>query len=231
MMLRAFWTAVLVLGVLAPPLPAQRFRPASSIRRRCWPPRPRRLARRNFRCVTFSGSGYAGAVGQTVENAVNIDWPRIGGWPTTPAPSTGRPAPARRRSTASPAWSRRRGSTDSAGWTARRRRRASRQTHIVNGGNAWHIDGDGPPVAVAPELAELYRLDLWLNPPGFIKAARLPGANPIAFWRWEQIEKGRDGNVVSPERVHVVAITDAREVPGRRDHQLAATRFSASRRR
>ena len=28
-------------------------------------------------CVTFSGTGYAGAVGQTYENAVNIDWPRI----------------------------------------------------------------------------------------------------------------------------------------------------------
>ena len=63
------------------------------------------------------------------------------------------------------------------------------------------------PVAVPPELAELYQLDLWLNPPGFLKAARLPGANPIAFWRWEQIEKGRDGNVVQPEKVHVVAIT------------------------
>ena len=58
-----------------------------------------------------------------------------------------------------------------------------------------------------PELAELYQLDLWLNPPGFIKAARLPGANPVAFWRWEQLEKGRDGNVVAPEKVHVVAIT------------------------
>ena len=62
-------------------------------------------------------------------------------------------------------------------------------------------------MAVPPEDAELYQLDLWLNPPGFIKAARLPGANPMAFWRWEQIEKGRDGNVVAPEKVHVVAIT------------------------
>ena len=34
-----------------------------------------------------------------------------------------------------------------------------------------------------PELAELYRLDLWLNPPGFIKAARRPEANPVAFSR------------------------------------------------
>ena len=30
----------------------------------------------NLRCITFSGSGYNGAVGQTFENAVNIDWHR-----------------------------------------------------------------------------------------------------------------------------------------------------------
>ena len=32
----------------------------------------------NLRCVTFSGNGYGGAVGQTFENAVNVDWPRVG---------------------------------------------------------------------------------------------------------------------------------------------------------
>ena len=35
----------------------------------------------------------------------------------------------------------------------------------------------------------------------------MPGANPKAVWRWEQLEKGRDGNVVNPERVHAVGIT------------------------
>ena len=63
------------------------------------------------------------------------------------------------------------------------------------------------PVAAPPEDAERYQLDLWLNPPGFLKAARLPGANPKAIWRWEQIEMGRDGNVVAPEKMHVVSIT------------------------
>ena len=38
-------------------------------------------------CISYSGAGYSGAVGQTRENAVNIDWPRIdsmncsGSWP------------------------------------------------------------------------------------------------------------------------------------------------------
>src|SRR4030095_3461315 len=85
--------------------------------------------------------------------------------------------------------------------------KAARQTHIVNGRVAWHIDGDGEPVAVPPGLADLYHVDLCVTPPGFLNAARLPGANPVAFWRWEQLEKGRDGNVVQPEKVHVIGIT------------------------
>ena len=69
---------------------------------------------------------------------------------------------------------------------------------------------DGPaaaPVASTPDLAEIYQLDMWLNPHGFLKAARLPGANPKATWRWELGEMGRDGPEVGPERVTVVSIT------------------------
>jgi glyoxylase-like metal-dependent hydrolase (beta-lactamase superfamily II) len=161
----------------------------------------------DFKCVTFSGTGYGAAVGQTYENAVNIDWPRIDAlnnytrtinWEAGTSVET-----FDRKPGLSPAsWK------YGLGWQdGTPTQRALRQTHIVSGRHAWHIDGDGQPVAVPPELAELYQLDLWLNPPGFLKAARLPGANPVALWRWEQIEKGRDGNVVMPEKVHVVAIT------------------------
>ena len=31
----------------------------------------------NVKCITFSGTGYAGAVGQQKESGVNIDWPRF----------------------------------------------------------------------------------------------------------------------------------------------------------
>jgi glyoxylase-like metal-dependent hydrolase (beta-lactamase superfamily II) len=161
----------------------------------------------NLTCITFSGTGYAGAVGQTFENAVNVDWPRIDAlanytrtinWST----GTSRETFDRRPGLAPASWK------YGVGWQGGTPiQKQTRQTHVVNGKFAWHIDGDGPPVAVPPGLAEVYQLDLWLNPPGFLKAARLPGANPVAFWRWEQLEKGRDGNVVSPEKVHVVAIT------------------------
>ena len=62
-------------------------------------------------------------------------------------------------------------------------------------------------MASTPDLAEIYQLDMWLNPHGFLKAARLPGANPRATWRWELGEMGRDGPEVKPERVTVVSIT------------------------
>ena len=41
------------------------------------PPPPAEIGEANLSCITFSGTGYSGAVGQTFENAVNVDWPRI----------------------------------------------------------------------------------------------------------------------------------------------------------
>ena len=158
-------------------------------------------------CITYSGTGSSAAVGQTFENAVNIDWPRIDSmanytrtinWEAGTSVETFDRQPGLNPAS----WK------YGLGWQGGTpTQQATRQTHVVNGEYAWHMDGDGPAVAVPPEIAEVYQLDMWLNPHGFLKAARLPGANPVAFWRWEQIEKGRDGNVVSPEKMHVVAIT------------------------
>ena len=161
----------------------------------------------DLRCITYSGTGYSGAVGQTFENAVNVDWPRIDSmanytrtinWETGTSKETFDREPGLNPAS----WK------YGIGWEGGTpTQMETRQTHVVNGTIAWYIDGDGPAVAVPPDLAEVYQLDLWLNPHGFLKAARLPGANPVALWRWEQLEKGRDGNVVSPEKMHVVAIT------------------------
>jgi glyoxylase-like metal-dependent hydrolase (beta-lactamase superfamily II) len=201
------FVAVAALAVVGAPLLAQQFPPGYV------DPAPLLTAASNaigepgLKCITFSGTGYAGAVGQTFENAINIDWPRIDSlanytrsinWEA----GTSRETFDRKPGLSPASWK------YGLGWQGGTpTQRATRQTHVVSGRTAWHIDGDGEPVAVPSDLAELYQLDLWLNPPGFLKAARLPGANPVAFWRWEQIEKGRDGNVVQPEKVHVVAIT------------------------
>jgi glyoxylase-like metal-dependent hydrolase (beta-lactamase superfamily II) len=168
----------------------------------------REIGEANLKCITFSGTGYSGAVGQTFEYAVNVDWPRIDSmanytrtinWEAGTSVET-----FDRKPGLNPAsWK------YGLGWRdGTPTQKQTHQTHIVNGSYAWSIDGAGsPPAAARPEDAERYQLDLWLNPPGFIKAARLPGANPKAIWRWEQIEMGRDGNVVIPEKMHVVSIT------------------------
>lgn len=160
----------------------------------------------SLRCVTFSGTGYSGAVGQTFENAVNVDWRRqeMANYTRTINWETG---------TSKETFDRKPGENPASwkygiGWVGGTpTQRDLRQTHVVNGQYAWHMDGNGAPAPVPPELAEVYQLDIWLTPHGFLKAARKPGANPVALWRWEQLEKGRDGNVVAPEKVHVVGIT------------------------
>jgi glyoxylase-like metal-dependent hydrolase (beta-lactamase superfamily II) len=81
-----------------------------------------------------------------------------------------------------------------------------RQTFAVNDRHAWSIDGTNPPVAASALDAERAQLELWLNPHGFLKAARMPGANPVAVWRWELGEMGRDGPTTIPEKVTVVSI-------------------------
>lgn len=195
--------ALLVLGIQTPAQqwPAGYVDPAPVLAAAA-----KEIGEANLRCVTFSGTGYSGPVGQTFENASNIDWPRseMANYTRTINWETG---------TSKETFDRKPGNNPASwkyglGWVGGTpTQRNVRQTHIVNGDYAWHMDGDGPPARVPPELAEIYQLDIWLTPHGFLKAARTPGANPRALWRWEQLEKGRDGNVVSPEKVHVVAIT------------------------
>ena len=206
-MARSLFGATALVLILGSQTAAQRFPPGYVDPAPLLAAAAAEIGEANLRCITYSGTGYGGAVGQTLENAVNVDWPRIDSmanytrtinWENGTSKET-----FDRKPGLNPAsWK------YGLGWEdGTPTQKETRQTHIVSGTSAWHIDGSGPPVAVPPEIAELYRLDLWLNPHGFIKAARLPGANPIAFWRWEQIEKGRDGNVVMPEKMHVVAIT------------------------
>ncbi|MGH9334612.1 MAG: MBL fold metallo-hydrolase, partial [Vicinamibacteria bacterium] len=160
-----------------------------------------------LRCVTLSGTGYAGIVGQQRLAEKNVDWPR------------GEPLAKYRRTmnwearTMKEELDRKPGLNPAswkwgAGWVGGTPiQKSSHQTFMVNGSYAWHIDGTGsPPVAAAPEIAELWQLEMWLNPHGFLKAARMPAANPVAVWRWELGEMGRDGPTTVPEKVTVVSI-------------------------
>lgn len=161
-----------------------------------------------LRCVTVSGEAYAGVVGQQREAAWNVDWPRIEplrnftrvmNWEARTMKETFERTPGRNPAS----WK------YGQGWLGGTPLQQHRkQTFAVNGSFGWHIDGDGSPaVAAPPAEAERWQLDLWMNPHGFLKAAKLPGANPKAVWRWELGESGRDGHTTVPEKMTVVSIT------------------------
>ncbi len=161
-----------------------------------------------LKCVTIAGTAYSGMVGQQRESGWNIDWPR------------GEPLEQYTRTmnwearTMKEEFDRKPGRNPASwkygfGWKGGTPLQSHpHQIFAVNGNHAWHRDGaDGPPAAAPPDDAERWQLDLWMNPHGFLKAARLPGANPRAVWRWELGESGRDGHTTVPEKVTVVSIT------------------------
>jgi len=78
MMAKRILVAAAALAVLVGGrLPAQQFPPGYVDPAPLLAAAAKEIGEANFKCVTFSGVGYSGAVGQTVENAVNIDWPPL----------------------------------------------------------------------------------------------------------------------------------------------------------
>ena len=65
------------LVLLGIQMPAQQFPPGFVDPAPLLAAAAKEIGEANLKCITFSGTGYGGAVGQTFENAVNIDWPRI----------------------------------------------------------------------------------------------------------------------------------------------------------
>ena len=160
----------------------------------------------NLRCVTLSGTGYAGKVGQNVTQ--DTDWPR-----GEPLANYSRTIDYETRSSLE-RFDRKPGMNPGSwkygtGWLGGTPlQQKERQTFVVHGNFAWHMDGEGANPIPAPASAELWQLDIWLNPPGFIKAAMGPGANPTAIWRWEMAESGRDGATTAGiEKVTIVSAT------------------------
>jgi glyoxylase-like metal-dependent hydrolase (beta-lactamase superfamily II) len=159
-----------------------------------------------LKCITFSGEGYAGKVGQNVTQ--NTDWPR-----GEPLNDYTRSINYETRSSVE-RFDRKPGMNPRSwkygpGWLGGTPlQQNERQTFAVAGNHAWHTDGDGAEPIPAPADAELWQLDIWLNPHGFIKAAMMPGAEPKAIWRWEMAESGRDGATTSGiEKAVVVSAT------------------------
>ena len=143
-----------------------------------------------LRCVSLAGEGYAGKVGQNITQ--NTDWPRGGGLRAYSRMIDFESRVSVERFSRSPgenpaSWK------YGPGWLGGTPlQRHEQQMFAVSGSHAWHADGPGAPVP-AQRSAELWQLDIWMTPHGFVRAARMPGANPTAIWRWELGESGRDG--------------------------------------
>jgi len=159
-------------------------------------------------CISISGQAYTGKVGQQFINGYEIDWPRgeplrnytrIIDWENVRMLETFDREPGHNPAS----WK------YGLGWySGTPTQQEERQVFSLNGQYGWSQDGeDARPVAARPLDVERWQLDMWLTPHGFLKAARLPGANPRATWRWELGEMGRDGATVNPEKVTIVSIT------------------------
>ena len=135
----------------------------------------------NLRCITFSGTGYDGAVGQTFEQAVNVDWPRIDSmanytrtinWETGTSKET-----FDRKPGLNPAsWK------YGLGWQGGTPlQKNARQTFVVNGKTGWAIDGDGPPVAAStasrPSRPPSSNTAANGSPPGPMRSGSAPGTS------------------------------------------------------
>ena len=137
------WACVLASALAGGLVRAQPFPPGYVDPQPLLAAAAKEIGEANLKCITFSGTGYSGAVGQTFENAVNIDWPRIDAmanytrtinWEAGTSKET-----FDRKPGLNPAsWK------YGLGWRGGTpTQKNTRQTHIVNGAHAWHIDGDG----------------------------------------------------------------------------------------
>ena len=75
-MVKRLFGTVAVLVLVGDPAPAQQFPPGYVDPEPLLAAVAQEIGEANLRCISYSGSGYNGAVGQTFENAVNVDWPR-----------------------------------------------------------------------------------------------------------------------------------------------------------
>src|ERR1044072_4211179 len=76
-MAKRFSLVIALVALMGGAQGAQQFRPGYVDPAPILAAAAKEIGEANLKCITFSGTGYSGAVGQAFESAVNIDWPRI----------------------------------------------------------------------------------------------------------------------------------------------------------
>jgi glyoxylase-like metal-dependent hydrolase (beta-lactamase superfamily II) len=151
----------------------------------------RNIGADNLRCLTYSGSGYLGVVGQNY--TPRDDWPRIELATYTKTVNFDTKS-AREEQV------RRQGNFPVRGGGGIPIQGEVRQINLVSGDYAWSMQGST--AAPQPAAASQRQLELWLTPHGFVKAA-LAAANPVVITRYE----GGEGGVGEKRRLTIVSIT------------------------
>ena len=150
----------------------------------------------NLKCVTYSGSGYVGIVGQNYD--IRDDWARVELASYTRTINYDARTSQEERVT-------RQGNNPGRGGGGIPIQGEQRQTQFVVDKVAWNVGANGMPNP-APAAAELRQLDIWLNPHGFVKAAMAPGANPVLITRWESGALGGLSSTVQ-RKLNIISFT------------------------
>ena len=129
----------------------------------------------NLKCVTYTGAGYVGIVGQNHD--IRDDWARVELASYTRTINYDAKSSQEERVI-------RQGTHAPRGGGGIPIQGEQKQALFVADKFAWNVGANGMP-APQPAAAEVRQLDIWLNPHGFLKAAMAPGANPVLITRWE----------------------------------------------
>jgi glyoxylase-like metal-dependent hydrolase (beta-lactamase superfamily II) len=150
----------------------------------------------NLKCVTYTGAGYVGFVGQNYD--IRDDWARaeLAGYTRTINYET-RSSQEERVI--------RQGNHPARGGGGIPIQGEQRNTQFVSDKFAWNVNAQGA-VAPQPAAAEVRQLDIWLNPHGFLKAAMAPGANPVLITRWESGALGGLSSTVQ-RKLNIISFT------------------------
>jgi glyoxylase-like metal-dependent hydrolase (beta-lactamase superfamily II) len=155
----------------------------------------RNLGADNLRCITYTGRGYVGLVGQTFD--IRNDWPRV------ELANYSRTINYDAR-TSREERTLRQGNYAAQGGGNMPLQGEQQQIQLVEDRFAWDMQGAN--ANPAPAAAELRQLDIWMTPHGFLRGAMAPGANPVLITRYEG---GALGGLTSiPQRkVNIISYT------------------------
>jgi hypothetical protein len=157
--------------------------------------RAKAMGTNNLKCVTHTGSGYVGLVGQNFD--IRDDWARVELASYTRTINFDEKSAREERVL-------RQGNYPTRGGGGIPLQGEQRQIQFVADKFAWNLQGTN--TVPAPAAAEVRQLDLWLNPHGFIKAAMAPGANPVLITRYESGALGGLSSAVQ-RKLNIISFT------------------------